>query len=165
MNELEHLCRGDTQASECRGGKIVIKGRRDPFNCSKHDVQPENCYPLRYKEEIGQCCMCVLAFDLSDSQTYHKDDVFNCNGWILCGDHRYELRNGRPPARLPKWGRSGLRDDPASGEHGCSPAPHTLNRKRHQYCRDVVDFERLCEIEGTPDSLVELDRRWTEGSL
>jgi len=121
--------------------------RKDWGNAKARDLK--NCRPV---QDGADCCKCY---------THRTSDIYDCNGWILCGDCRYELRHGYPP-HLRKEGTPSNRpatEDELTQYGGGSGATHTLNRVRHQECRSSREFDLLCEIEGCHDSKQERSRQ------
>jgi len=72
----------------------IVRGRRDYWNFSKFDTRPENCEPILSTH--AECILCL--HELGAKHSIHFGDIFLCNGMVLCGDHRFFVRNGHFPA-------------------------------------------------------------------
>lgn len=99
------------------------------------------CTPLR----SGQCVICR---EEHGDKVLHNFDIYNCNGFTLCGDHRYELRHGHEPRHEIHPGRGSpsntTHDDDAFAH---TPVAHSLGKVRHVYVRSIQEFRAYISID------------------
>jgi len=107
---------------------LEVERNRKQFEANFKPSYLRNCKPGQ-----GECVGCGLS---------NIFDRFVCGGWTLCGDCRYWYRHGTHPVKDPGFGVTG----PSDVDEIPVPAPHTLNRRRHQYCRTMVGYRVLREI-------------------
>lgn len=95
-------------------------------------------------QERGRCCLC----DYGNLRTF---DTYLCQGFILCGDHRYYVRHGRMPAVSNGGWAATLKKRPRgfweSDEFFLGLTCHN-NREHHQYCRSEHAYAVLLGIDG-----------------
>lgn len=103
--------------------QVAIK--REIFESNHTPGELRNCTPCK-----GECEGCgTLA-------------TFQCGRWRLCGECRFWYRHGTHPVRDSGFGIVG----PSDIDEKPVPAPHTLGRHRHQYCRTMTAYLVLREI-------------------
>ena len=109
--------------------------RTDTHNLIKRDVSPLRCTPAKARRECAKCW-----------EERGPDDVYNCNGFFLCGDCRYRIRHGKEPPHdgvPPRATANPDDDDEARSLHGTM----THNLSRHVYCVSETHYRTLKEIE------------------
>ena len=116
----------------------------NPEHITPLDVQPELCKPL---PNGGTCIACVWLHG-DGREPRHSDDIYSCNGWILCGDCRYELRYGHkpPPPRL-RGVRPAKSHQRRVTEEDYDQGSETLNRFRHVECGTELEYRILQDID------------------
>ncbi len=90
---------GATIETDLKVGRVHCKERNqsDFILCTAEDVRPELCLPMSF----GKCMCCGEK---------KRGDIYDCNGFVLCGDCRYLKRHNKPPPRTPHVAASATAD-------------------------------------------------------
>jgi hypothetical protein len=105
------------------------------IHITSDDLRPPRSVPIG----AGRCCACSHWCD---------DDIYDCGGWVLCGDCRYTLRHDREPIheQHPGYNAGGPPTRPEDTQ--VQETPWVLGRHQKTATLTPQQYEILWELEG-----------------